>query len=49
MLVFPTPGGPTKSHADWYGALANFVRIFLGFSKPTKPAIVRGLYFSARD
>src|ERR1700751_147439 len=49
MLVLPTPGGPTKSHAEGYGFAANFARIFLGFSSPTNSAVECGLYLSASD
>src|SRR6202030_2794105 len=49
IVVFPTPGGPTNNHADGYGFAANLRRIFFGFSKPAKSAIVRGRYLSASD
>src|ERR1700681_3968915 len=48
MLVLPTPDGPTNSHADGYGALANLARMRLGLSNPTNSATVRGRYFSLR-
>src|SRR6266699_5339912 len=44
--VLPTPGGPTKSQADGYGASANLARIFFGFSSPTNSANECGRYFS---
>src|SRR5580765_4016506 len=44
--VFPSPLSPCKSQAQDTGRFAKADRILRCFSKPIKPEIVRGRYFS---